>query len=207
MKMLQTMAYDMPWTFKTCPNPTDTSGANTINTGACAMKYEGPWFLPQLNTPALRDQKKEVVFDVVRMPKGAGAGRPHRGWGEGLCIPKTDKVDAAWDFASYLVSEEGNKTYCTMTGRIPSNLKLAQSWWLPMTKDQYGIENGQAFLDAFKEGQIDVVSGVPRSKMWAEVVKPTAWDVINAGTAKATDVLPKVDTALQKLLDDYWKTQ
>jgi multiple sugar transport system substrate-binding protein len=204
-KILQTMAYDMPFTYKAAPNPSDTSGANTINTGMCAMKYEGPWFLPQLNTPDLRTQKKEVVFDVVRMPKGAGAGRPHRGWGEGLCIPKGGKTEAAWGFASYLVSDEGNKSYCTLTGRMPSNLKLAQSWWVPMTKDQYGIENGQAFLDAFKEGQIDVVSGVPRSKMWAEVVKPLAYDVINAGTSKATDVLPKVDAALQKLLDEYWK--
>ena len=206
MNIIQTVAYDMPHTFKAAPNPTDTSGANTINTGACAMKYEGPWFMPQLNTPALREQKKEVVFDVVRMPKTAAAGRPHRGWAEGVALPKSDKQDAAWDFAAYLVSEEGNKLYSETTGRIPSNLKLAETWWVPRTKELYGIENGKAFLDAFKEGQIDVVSGVPRSKMWAEVVKPTAWDVINAGTSKATDVLPKVDVALQKLLDDYWKS-
>jgi ABC-type glycerol-3-phosphate transport system substrate-binding protein len=169
------------------------------------MKYEGPWFLPQLNSPALREQKKEVVFDVVRMPKGAGSGRPHRGWGEGVAVCKTDKAEAAWNFAAYLVSEEGNKLYSETTGRIPSNLQLAESWWLPRTKELYGIENGKAFLDAFKEGQIDVVSGVPRSKMWAEVVKPTAWDALNAGSAKAADVLPKVDEKLQKLLDEYWK--
>lgn len=207
VKMIQTVAYDMPHTFKAAPNPTDTSGANTINTGACAMKYEGPWFLPQLNTPELRAQKKEVVFDVVRMPKGSASGRPHRGWAEGVAVTKSDKADAAWDFANYMISEEGNKTYSEISGRIPSNLKLAESWWLPRTKEIYGIENGKAFIDAFKEGQIDVVSGVPRSKMWAEVVKPTAWDVINAGTAKAADVLPKVDDKVQKLLDDYWKTQ
>lgn len=207
VKMMQTVAYDLPHVNKAAPNPTDTSGANTINTGACAMKYEGAWFLPQLNSPTLREQKKEVVFDVVRMPKGAGAGRPHRGWGEGLCLGKTSKTEAAWRFASFLVGEEGNKQYCELTGRIPSNLSLAQTWWLPRAKELYGIENAKAFLDAFKEGQIDVVSGVPRSKMWAEVVKPTAWDAINAGTAKPTEVLPKVDEKLQKLLDDYWKTQ
>jgi hypothetical protein len=43
--------------------------------------------------------------------------------------------------------------------------------------------------------------------MWSETVKPLAWDLLNAGTAKAADVLPKVDAALQKQLDDYWKTQ
>jgi multiple sugar transport system substrate-binding protein len=208
MKMLQTVAYDMPYTFKAAPLPTDTSGAFTINTGACAMKYEGPWFLPQLNSPDLRAQKKEVVFDVVRMPKLAGSGRPHRGWGEGLCVVKTPKAEAAWEFTKYLVGDEGNKMYSEISGRIPSNLQLAESWWLPRTKELYGIENGKAFLDAFKEGQIDVVSaGVPRNKMWSEVVKPQGYDAINAGTAKATDVLPKVDAALQKLLDEYWKTQ
>ena len=34
--------------------------------------------------------------------------------------------------------------------------------------------------------------------MWAEVVKPTAWDVMNNGTAKPADVLPKVDEKLQR---------
>jgi multiple sugar transport system substrate-binding protein len=207
VQMLQTVGYDMAYTFMASPSPADTSGANTINTGACAMKYEGPWFLPQLNSPTLREQKKEVVFDVVRMPKGAASGRPHRGWGEGVCIPKTDQVEAAWNFAAYLVSEEGNKMYSQITGRIPSNLQLAESWWVPQTKELYGIENGKAFLDAFQEGQIDVVSGVPRSKMWSEVVKPTAYDQMNAGSAKAADVLPKVDEKLQKVLDDYWKSQ
>jgi len=97
--------------------------------------------------------------------------------------------------------------YSEITGRIPSNLQLAESWWVPRSKELYGIENGKAFLEAFKEGQIDVVSGVPRSKMWSEVVKPTAWDLLNNGTAKAADVLPKVDEKLQKLLDEYWKSQ
>ena len=206
VQMIQTMSYDMAHTFKAAPSPADTSGAFTINTGACGMKYEGPWFMPQLNTTALRDQKKEVPFDVVRMPKGAGSGRPHRGWGEGVCVCKTAKSDPAWAFASYLVSDEGNKLYCTTTGRMPSNLALAQSWWIPFTKTEYGVENGQAWLDAFKEGQIDVVSaGVPRSKMWAETVKPVAWDMLNNGTAKAAEVLPKVDAKLQPMLDEWWK--
>ena len=167
------------------------------------MKYEGAWFLPQLNSPKLREDKKEVPFDVVRMPKTNGvAGRPHRGWGEGVAIPKTDLAEAAWAFAAFLVSEEGNKQYSTITGRIPSNLALAESWWVPRTKELYQIENGKAFLDAFKEGQIDVVSGkVPRSRMWSEVVKPTAWDAINNGSAKPAEVFPKVDEKLNALLN------
>ena len=197
-------AYDMPHTLKVAPSPADTSGANTINTGKCAMKYEGAWFLPQLNSPKLREDKKEVPFDVVRMPKTNGvADRPHRGWGEGVAIPKTDLAEAAWAFAAFLVSEDGNKQYSTITGRIPSNLTLAESWWVPRTKELYQIENGKAFLEAFKEGQIDVVSGkVPRSRMWSEVVKPTAWDAINNGSAKPAEVFPKVDEKLNALLNE-----
>jgi multiple sugar transport system substrate-binding protein len=206
VKVMQTMAFDMAHTFKAAPSPADTSGANTINTGACAMKYEGAWFLPQLNSAKLREEKKEVPFDVVRMPKGAAAGRPHRGWGEGVVVVKTPKSEAAWNFASYLVSEEGNKIYSETTGRIPSNLELAQSWWVPRTKELYQIENGQVFLDAFKEGQIDVVSGVPRSRMWAEVIKPNGWDAMNNGSAGPSEVFPVVDQKLQALLDEYWKS-
>ena len=106
-------------------------------------------------------------------------------------------AEAAWQFAAYLVGEEGNKTYSTATGRIPSNLDLAQSWWVPRTKELYQIDNGQAFLEAFKEGQIDVVSGkVPRSKMWSKVVKPVGWDAINNGSAKPAEVFPMVDEKL-----------
>ncbi len=84
---ITTTSYDMPHTWKVAPSPADTSGANTINTGKCAMKYEGPWFLPQLNSPKLREQKKEVPFDVVLMPKTPNvSGRPHRGWGEGVAV-------------------------------------------------------------------------------------------------------------------------
>jgi multiple sugar transport system substrate-binding protein len=194
-------SYDMAHTFKAAPSPADTSGANTINTGKCAMKYEGPWFLPQLNSEKLRTEGKQVEFDVVRMPKGAGSGRPHRGWGEGVAVGKTDKAEDAWKFAAYLVGEEGNKIYCETTGRIPSNLQLAESWWVPRTKELYQIENGKAFIDAFKEGQIDVVSvTAPRSKMWSEVVKPTAWDAMNNGSAKPAEVFPMVDEKLNALL-------
>lgn len=207
VQRITTVSYELPHVHQVAPSPADTSGANTINTGKVAMKYEGPWFLPQLNSPKLREQGKEVPFDVVRMPKDMAPGRPHRGWGEGVACTKSDRVEAAFKFASFLVSEEGNKMYSEITGRIPSNLQLAESWWVPRAKELYGIENGKAFLDAFKEGQIDVVSGVPRSKMWAEVVKPVAWDLINNGTAKPAEVLPKVDEKLQALLDEYWKTR
>lgn len=206
-EILQIVANDVYNTLKIAPTPADQSGgANTIQTGNCAMKYEGAWFFTSLNSPALREQKKEVPFDVVLMPKGKDAAGSHRGWSEGVAVPKTkpETQDAAWAFAAFMGGEEGNKIYAETTGRIPNDPKLVESWWIPKIKELYGVSNGKAFLEAFKKGQIDVVSGVPRSKMWSEVVKPVGWDPMIAGKAKASEALPKVDEALQKLLDEYW---
>lgn len=208
VKMIQTVAYDAIHSLKVSPTAADSQGgANTINTGNCALKYEGPWFFPQLNSPQLREQKKEVPFDVVMMPKAADDKRTHRGWAEGIALMKTDKNDAAWTFASFAAGEEGDKIYSETTGRIPNTPKLLESFWIPsVAKERYGVENGKAFVEALKRSQVDVVGGVPRSKMWAEVVKPTAWDPIVAGSKKADEVLPEVDKKLNAMLDEYWKS-
>ena len=207
--MVQIVASDVYNTLKISPTPADQSGgANTIQTGNCAMKYEGPWFLPQLNTPKLREDKKAVEFDVVLMPTFKDPNRTHRGWSEGVALPKTSKSpDPSWDFVAFMAGEEGNRTYSQTSGRIPNSAKLVKESWIPYIKETHGVTNGQAFLDAFTKGQIDVVSGVPRSKMWSEVVKPVGWDTMMAGKAKATEALPKVDEALNKVLDEYWASQ
>jgi multiple sugar transport system substrate-binding protein len=207
--MVQVVASDVYNTLKVAPTPADQSGgANTIQTGNCAMKYEGPWFLGQLNSPKLREDKKAVEFDVVLMPQFKDANRTHRGWSEGVALPKTSRSsDPAWDFVAYMAGEEGNRTYSEISGRIPNTAKLVKESWIPRIKEAHGVANGQAFLDAFTKGQIDVVSGIPRSKMWSEVVKPVGWDPLIAGKSKATEVLPKVDEALNKMLDEYWASQ
>lgn len=203
--MLQLVAYDVYHTMKISPTPADLEGgANTIETGNAAMKYEGAWFFGRLNNPDLREQKKEIEFDVVLMPEAADASRPHRGWAEGVAIPKSDKVDAAWDFAHFMGSDEGDKIYSETTGRIPNNLGLVENFWIPLIQEKFGVQNGQAFIEAFKRSEVDVVGGVPRSKMWSEIVKPFGYDPLLGGSAKAADVLPKVDEELQKVLDEYW---
>jgi multiple sugar transport system substrate-binding protein len=206
--MLQLMAYDVYHTLKISPTPADLEGgANTIETGNCAMKYEGAWFFGRLNSPDLRDQGKEVPFDVVLMPKGADPDRPHRGWAEGVALPKSDNVEAAWGFAHFMADEEGDKIYSETTGRVPNSFDLIESFWIPTIKERFQVENGQAFLEAFKRSEVDVVSGVPRSKMWSEIVKPVGYDPMLGGSATAAEVLPKVDAELQKSLDEYWASK
>ena len=203
--MVQLVAYDFYHTLNCSPTPADLEGgANTIDTGNCAMKYEGAWYFPRLNSPDLRAENKHVEFDVVMMPKGPDANRPHRGWAEGILLMKGKQVADAWGFASFMGSEEGDKIYSEITGRIPNSFKLLESFWLPMIKERFGVQNGQAFVEAIRSSEVDVIGGVPRSKMWAEVVKPVGWDPMINGSQTAAQVLPKVDAELQALLDDYW---
>jgi multiple sugar transport system substrate-binding protein len=203
--MLQLMAYDVYHTLKVAPTAADLeAGANTIETGNAAMKYEGAWFFPRLNSPELREENKQVEFDVVLMPQAADPDRPHRGWAEGIALPKSDNEEGAWHFASFMAGEEGDKVYSETTGRIPNSFALVESFWIPMIKERFGVENGQAFLEAFKRSEVDVIGGVPRSKMWGEVVKPFGYDPMMGGSATAAEVLPKVDEELQKVIDEYW---
>ena len=206
--MLQLVAYDVYHTLKISPTPADLEGgANTIETGNSAMKYEGPWYFPKLDSPELREEGKAVDFDVVMMPEAADPGRPHRGWAEGVVLMEGDQKDAAWGFVSYIAGEEGDKRYSEITGRIPNSMKLLESYWLPMIKERFGVENGQAFVEAIKRSEVDVIGGVPRSKMWSEVVKPYGYDPMMNGSQMAEEALPKVDEELQKLIDDYWASQ
>ncbi len=206
--MLQLVAYDVYHELQISPTPADLEGgSNTIETGNSAMKYEGPWYFPKLDSPELREEGKAVDFDVVMMPEAADPGRPHRGWAEGVMLMEGDNKDAAWGFVSYIAGEEGDKRYSEITGRIPNSLKLLEGYWLPMIKERFGVENGQAFVNAIQNSEVDVIGGVPRSQMWSEVVKPFGYDPMMNGSQTAEEALPKVETELQALVDEYWASQ
>jgi multiple sugar transport system substrate-binding protein len=203
--IVQKIAYDFFYGEQIAPTPADLSGgANSFETGNCAMKYEGAWWFPRMNSPELRAENKQHDFDVVLMPKMADENRPHRGWAEGIALLKGDNVDNAWKFASFMASEEGDKIYSEITGRIPNNINLVESWWVPTVEEKFQLSNAKAFVEAFKRSEVDVIGGVPRSLLWSEIVKPVGWDPMINGSAPAADVLPKVDEAMQAKLDEYW---
>ncbi|MEM7531317.1 MAG: extracellular solute-binding protein [Chloroflexota bacterium] len=206
--IVQLMASDVYHTLGISPTAADMSGgANTIDTGNAAMKYEGAWYFGRLNNPELREEGKEIEFDVVMMPAGADGERPHRGWSEGVAIPMTDNVEAAWDLAHYMADTEGNKIFAEITGRIPNSYDLVESFWIPTIEERFGVTNGKAFMDAFSRSEVDVIGGVTRTQMWTQVVQPMAYDALTAGDATAAEVLPAVDEGVQALLDEYWADQ
>jgi multiple sugar transport system substrate-binding protein len=205
VEIVQMVVQDFQYSMQISPTPADLeSGANTINTGNAAMKYEGAWFFPQLNSPELRADNKQVEFDVVLMPKMADESRPHRGWAEGVTVPKTDLQDAAWDFAHFMGDTDGQKIYSTITGRMPNAAEVTESFWLPTIEERFGVTNGKAFIEAFKRSEVDVIGGVGRTQMWNEVVKPMGWDLLLNNDKTAAEVLPDVTKGVQDLLDAYW---
>ncbi len=205
VEAIQLVAQDLVHSMGVAPSAADTEGgAVAIESGNVGMKYEGAWYMPRMNSPELREEGNETEFDVVLMPQGADGGRPHRGWSEGLAIPNSDNVDAAWRFASYLAGEEGNTTYATITGRIPNNAELVENFWVPAVAERFGAENAANFIEAFKRSEVDVVGGISRSQFWAEAVKPIGYDPIIANDATAAEVMPAVDEAVQAILDEFW---
>jgi len=205
VEVVQIMAYDVYHTLKISPTAADLEGgANEFQTGNCAMKYEGPWFFPQMNSPELREEGKEIPFDVVLMPKMQDDSRPHRGWSEGLCLLKSDQQDAAWEYVKFMAGEEGNKIYSEFTGRIPNSFDLLENYWAPMIKERFGVENGTAFMESFKRSEVDVIGGISRNQFDQEVVKPVGWDPMVNGSATAAEVMPKVDEGVQAMLDELW---
>ena len=202
---IQLVAQDMVHKLGVAPSAADTEGgAVAIESGNVGMKYEGAWYMPRMNTPELREEGKEVPFNVVLMPKAADGSRPHRGWSEGLAIPKSDNIADAWELVSFMAGEEGNKVYATITGRLPNTEKLFREFWLPTVQERFGLEDGENFFEAFKRSEVDVIGGVSRTQFWLEAVKPIGYDPILNNSATAAEVMPKVDEAVQGMLDDFW---
>ena len=205
---VQLFAQDVYYSMGISPTAADMEGgANTIDTGNAAMKYEGAWYFGRLDSPSLREEGKEVDFDVVMMPQGADGSRPHRGWSEGVAIPATDQAEAAWAFASYMGGTEGNKIFSELTGRLPNSAELLESFWIPTIQERFGVENGAAFLKAFQSSEVDVIGGVTRTQMWSQVVKPVGYDPLTNNSATAAEVMPAVNEGVQALLDEYWAAQ
>ena len=203
--MIQLIAQDFVHGLGVAPTAADTEGgAVAIEGGNVGMKYEGAWYMPRMNSPELREENKQVEFDVVLMPQGADSSRPHRGWSEGNAIPAGDNVDAAWKFVQFMAGEEGNKIYAENTGRIPNTADLVENFWIPVISERFGVQNGNAFIEAFKRSELDVVGGVSRTQFWSEAVKPVGYDPILANDATAAEVMPAVDEAVQNILDEFW---
>ena len=208
-EIIQIVAGDVYRSPKISPSPADLEGgANTIQNGNTAMKYEGPWFFSQINSPELQADGKGFEFDLCLMPKVEPYDFTYyRALSSGHGILDTDNKDASWKFLYWATGEEGEKIFTGINGRVPNTFDLIENFWGPTVEEKFGVQNYDVVVEALKFADVDVIGGVPRRQMWNEVVKPVGWDPLIAGTATAEEVLPEVDAGVQEMLDEYWAEQ
>jgi hypothetical protein len=91
-------------------------------------------------------------------------------------------------------------------GRQPVTPEFNEKYWFPDTKQKWGLEDPQPFLDAFTSGILHVAGEVDDRLITNEVFGP-ARDKMVAGEADAYTVVPEMNAKIQEMLDSYWAKQ
>jgi ABC-type glycerol-3-phosphate transport system substrate-binding protein len=182
-----------------------TGGANQLQSGNVAMKMEGPWFLPQMQGSAAK-REGGTPFDVVLLPKVGGKTVPHVGLVHGHCMIAASKnQDAAWELLKFVASDKGQQRIAT-GGRQPATPEWIRKYWMDGVKKNYNFQNAEAFAKALEIGGVSVVGEIDETLLWNEALKE-AWDAMQGGMKKASEVIPVANQKIQKILDDYWAKQ
>ncbi|MBI2939381.1 MAG: extracellular solute-binding protein [Chloroflexi bacterium] len=204
---IQFQQYDAINTLKISPSPVEmTGGANQLQTGNVAMKYEGPWFLPNMQG-AKAKREGGTPFDVVLLPMGPNGKRlTHLAVIHGHCLIKAGKnQDAAWELMKWFSSDNGQKRIAD-GGRQPMNSAMTVKHWVETAKKNFNFKYAEAFAKSLEMGSIDIVGEIDDTFLWNEVHK-AAWDAMQGGQKKASELIPDMNKAMQKILDDYWAKQ
>ncbi|MBI2940380.1 MAG: extracellular solute-binding protein [Chloroflexi bacterium] len=203
----QFQVYDAINTIKCSPTPAELQGgANQIQSGNVAMKVEGPWFLPQMMGPKAK-REGGTPFNVVMLPKSKTGKQLHMGFVDGHYILKASKnQDAAWEFLKYVGGDGGQKRVAE-GGRQPNTPEMNRKYWVEPTRKDFGCENAEAFVKAMETGIIHLVGEITDAQLANEAGLQAAIDAMIAGQKKAAELIPAVNTQIQKVLDEYWAKQ
>lgn len=171
--------------------PDDPSAAlisSLFNTGKAPIVFSGPWFLGEI--------EGDVDYGLAPLPTVEAAnGSPMRPWLtiEGVYIsPQSEKLDAAFEFARYLVSEEAARVLALEGGQLPTNKAVYE---LPE------IANNTT-LSAFRK-QLETAVPMPNyaemTMMWSPVT--TAMNKIVKGSASPERALAEAQEKVKKDID------
>jgi ABC-type glycerol-3-phosphate transport system substrate-binding protein len=172
--------------------PTDTYKERDANfqAGKAAMEWQGPWSLLEI-----QDNFTKGGYELASMPLPKGpSGNPNWYGGAHASIYQAavahEVVDQAFDWISFLSSDEGEKLYCKTNGMIPAS-KTAQT-------DPFWAEN-----DLYK-GYLNSFAGLSRMEpIWAtglggildDTVPPLMQGVMN-GQLSPEDMATQVQDAV-----------
>lgn len=171
--------------------PDDPSAAlisSLFNTGKAPIIFSGPWFLGEI--------EGDVEYGLAPLPTvEAAGGEPMRPWLtiEGVYIsPHSDKLDGAFEFARYLVSEEAAKVLALEGGQLPTNKAIYE---LAEIADN-------PTLSAFRK-QLETAVPMPNyaemTMMWSPVT--TAMNKIVKGSASPEVALAEAQEKIKKDID------
>lgn len=169
-------------------DPSATLIASLFNSGKAGIVFSGPWFLGEI--------EGDVAYGLAPLPRvDAAGGEPMRPWLtiEGVYIsPHSQNLDAAYEFARYLVSEEAASVLALEGGQLPTNKAVYE---------QPEVANNDT-LAAFRT-QLETAVPMPNyaemTLMWSPVT--TAMNKIVKGSASPETALAEAQEKVEKDID------
>jgi len=171
--------------------PDDPSAAlisSLFNSGKAPIVFSGPWFLGEIEA--------DVDYGLAPLPRvEAAGGAPMRPWLtiEGVYIsPQTEKLDEAFEFARYLVSEEAAVVLALEGGQMPTNKAVYERAEIATN------ETVSAFREQLKTA-VPMPNYAEMTLMWSPVT--TAMNKIVKGSASPEAALREAQQKVKKDID------
>ena len=171
--------------------PDDPSAAlisSLFNSGKAPIVFSGPWFLGEIEA--------DVDYGLAPLPRvEAAGGAPMRPWLtiEGVYIsPQSEKLDEAFEFARYLVSEEAAVVLALEGGQMPTNKAVYERAEIATN------ETISAFREQLKTA-VPMPNYAEMTLMWSPVT--TAMNKIVKGSASPEAALREAQQKVKKDID------
>jgi multiple sugar transport system substrate-binding protein len=206
---LQFLVYD---TIKNgwSPSPDVIAGGGVgVDTGRCAMVFEGPWFIPRLwGDLATMKEKGGINFDVAEPPVGTSGKNTTFGHVHGHCVAASTKnLKGATELIKFILSDEG-QTIIANGGRMTGNPDNIDKIWGPIASKKFNFQNISAFSNGMREGSTPLIMG-QGTELNAYGGGPITklWDALLGVQKTAKEAVPEANDGIQRMLDDYWKSR
>ncbi|MDQ0858891.1 ABC transporter substrate-binding protein [Bacillus sp. V2I10] len=168
-----------------------TGAMDPFISGQISMKVDGNWTIS-----SIEKYKPDLNYGVTPIPTPTGTDFTTWSGGHAIVLPKGAKnVEAAWEFAKYFGSEEGQEVYFA---ELPGDLSV-----IPSVNEKLGRGDNKMlkqFTDILPNSHSRPV--IPEGQlMWNELVDATENTVRGKGTAQEN--LDKATEAVNKALEKY----
>lgn len=188
------------------PSPDIIAGGGVgVDTGRCAMVFEGPWYMPRL-WGELATTEKGVNFDVAEPPVGSSGRNTTFGHVHGHCMTDgSQNKDGGWELIKFILGDEG-QNIIAQGGRMSGSPENIDKIWGPIASKTYNFTNVEAFSNGMREGATPLIMG-EGSPIHAYGGGPITalWDKLLGQQQEAAEALKIANEEIQAVLDQYWK--